>query len=110
MTLGQGCIEVLATVDRHARPELIGSEAAHEHEVHEHAPVILERTPRDTSDLGVGAVSTERGGVVVERRATLGGVEPEPRRSTGRRRGTPQARRKYAQQARTGPVATAEQR
>jgi hypothetical protein len=94
---GQRGVKVLAAIDGHAFDELVGSEAAHEDEVDEHATVVLEGAPGDPRDLGVGPIPAERGRVVVQGSAALDGAEPVPRRPARRRRGVPQARGKYAQ-------------
>jgi hypothetical protein len=83
-TAGKGRVKVFAAVDGHAPDQLFGGEAAQEKEVHEHAAVILEGTPRDSRDLRGGAVLAEGRGVVFQRRATLCSAEPEPRRAAGR--------------------------
>src|ERR1700694_5455079 len=107
---GERGVEMFDAIDGHSSDGLLGSESAHQQEVHEHAPVVLKGPPRDARDLWVRGVAAEDRSIVVQSRPALAGAEPEPSGPTGRRRGVPELWRKYAQQARTNAVTTAEQR
>src|ERR1700737_452896 len=95
-------------IDGPSSDELLGSKCAHQQEAGEHAPRGLKSPPRDARDLWVRGVAAEDRSVVVQSRPALAGAEPEPSGPTGRRRGVPELRRKYAQQARTNAVTTGE--
>ena len=63
---------------------LLLAEVAQQHEIGEHASVVLKGAPRDARDLWVGRLTIENRRVIDERRPPLGAAEPEPRGAAGR--------------------------
>jgi hypothetical protein len=50
-TAGEGRVEVVTAVDGHAPDQFLGGETPQEKELHEHAPIVLERATGDSRNL-----------------------------------------------------------